>query len=79
MLRKGNYILLLAILVALISLVVYYAAHVEYFKAFPIVFVIVFSLFTLRRPILAMQKLMNISIFVILGSAMFLIAMVLWR
>ena len=68
----------ISIVVALFSLVVSYAAHVEYFKAFPVVFVAAFSLFTLRRPILLTQKLMNIGIYAVFGSAMFLIAMI-WR
>jgi hypothetical protein len=50
-LRKDDYVLVPAIVVALIALFVSYAAHVEYFKAFFVVFGVAFSLFVLRSHI----------------------------
>ncbi|HEX4004847.1 MAG TPA: hypothetical protein VHX60_01605 [Acidobacteriaceae bacterium] len=79
MLLERNRVVILAIIVAFISLIVYWVGKVEYFKAFPFVFVIAFTVFTLRGPSPLPQKLKSVGIYVILGAIMLLAALLLWR
>jgi hypothetical protein len=79
MVSERNRIVILAITVALISLLVCSVGKVEYFQAFPIVFVIAFSASALRGPASLPQKLKTIGIYVVLGSIMLLAALFLWR
>jgi len=68
-----------SIIVALISLAVCYAGHIEYFKAFAIVFAVGGCIFALFGPSLPSQKFKNAGIFVVLGAAIYLIARFLWK
>ncbi len=68
-----------AVAVALGSLGGHFLARVEYFKVFPIVFVVLWPVFEFREPISMRRKLMQFGMVVIFGAVMFVIASFLWR
>lgn len=79
LLLEKNRVIMWSIMVALVSLAISYAVHVEYFKAFAVVFGLGGATSALFGSSLPTQKVKNATVLVILGSVIYVIAWALWK